>query len=596
MKKISTIVLIILAFQNLASAQFGADDVLTVEAFLSQDKIKPGDEFKIGVKISISDEWHTNSHTPTEEFLIPAEIEIDSTGAFEVRQIHYPEGEMVKFTFSETPLSVYEGETIIWAEAKANQSLDSDSLIISGTFSYQACNDLVCLMPTEQSFRISAAIAAEGEAVNEINSELFSSKGLGELQGDRTTGEIDKLISGQGMFLTLLSIFLGGLALNLTPCVYPVIPITISFFAGQSSGKISKSFMLALIYVLGMSITYSALGVTAALTGGLLGSSLQNPLVLVGIAAVFLMFAASMFGAFEITIPAFLNNLAGGSRQGILGSLFMGLTVGIVAAPCIGPFVISLLTYVAAQGDPVLGFTMFFILSLGLGLPYLILGTFSGSIKSLPRSGEWMIWVKKVFGVIMIAVAIYFISTLLPETIYTVLLTATLILGGLYVGFFEKSKASFNAFSYLKKGIGFALLLYGAWIALSAWEHANKEKIDWQTYNEQAIQEAKAEHRPVIIDFYADWCLPCKEIDNKLFTEPVIVEESKNFTTLKADLTNEDSQFVTDIRLQYKVLGVPTIILLDGNGAEYRRFTDELVHMHPDEFLKIMRQETQDRK
>ncbi len=596
MKKISTIVLIILAFQNLASAQFGADDVLTVETFLSQDKIKPGDEFKIGVKISISDEWHTNSHTPTEEFLIPAEIEIDSTGAFEVRQIHYPEGEMVKFTFSETPLSVYEGETIIWAEAKANQSLDSDSLIISGTFSYQACNDLVCLMPTEQSFRISAAIAAEGEAVNEINSELFSSKGLGELQGDRTTGEIDKLISGQGMFLTLLSIFLGGLALNLTPCVYPVIPITISFFAGQSSGKISKSFILALIYVLGMSITYSALGVTAALTGGLLGSSLQNPLVLVGIAAVFLVFAASMFGAFEITIPAFLNNLAGGSRQGILGSLFMGLTVGIVAAPCIGPFVISLLTYVAAQGDPVLGFTMFFILSLGLGLPYLILGTFSGSIKSLPRSGEWMIWVKKVFGVIMIAVAIYFISTLLPETIYTVLLTATLILGGLYVGFFEKSKASFNAFSYLKKGIGFALLLYGAWIALSAWEHANKEKIDWQTYNEQAIQEAKAEHRPVIIDFYADWCLPCKEIDNKLFTEPVIVEESKNFTTLKADLTNEDSQFVTDIRLQYKVLGVPTIILLDGNGAEYRRFTDELVHMHPDEFLKIMRQETQDRK
>lgn len=589
MKKLSTIVFVILALQNIANAQFGNSDVLTIETFLSQDKIKPGDDFKIGVKIFISGEWHINSHKPTEEFLIPTEIQVDSTTAYEIGQVHYPDEKMVKFSFSETPLSVYEGEIIIWAEAKASESFDSDSLIIQGTFSYQACNDQVCMMPTDKSFRISVVLAGKDEAASEINSELFPLGGFNKLQGERTVGKIDRLISGQGMFVTLLSIFLGGLALNLTPCVYPIIPITISFFAGQSSGKISKSFMLALIYVFGMSITYSALGVTAALTGGLLGSSLQNPLVLIGIAAVFLVFAASMFGAFEITIPAFLNNLAGGSRQGMVGSLFMGLTVGIVAAPCIGPFVLSLLTYVAAQGDPALGFTMFFILSLGLGLPYLILGTFSGSIKNLPRSGEWMLWVKKVFGVIMIAVAIYFVSTLLPETIYTVFMTATLIVGGLYVGFFEKSKAGFHAFSYLKKGIGFALLLYGVWIALSAWQHANKEKVVWQTYNERAIQQAKTEKLPVLIDFYADWCLPCKEIDNKLFTAPVIVAEAKKFTTLKADLTNEDSQFVTDLRLQYNVLGVPTIILLNADGVEYRRFTDELVHMHPNKFLQIMR-------
>ncbi|TDI80680.1 MAG: DUF255 domain-containing protein, partial [Caldithrix sp.] len=454
-------------------------------------------------------------------------------------------------------------------------------------FSYQACNDVSCLIPSSKSFEIVTSIVDAGAPVIQINKSEFELK-LSHLAGERSTNEISQLISESGLVLTLGFIFLGGLLLNLTPCVYPIIPITISFFVGQASGKISKSFFLALVYVLGMSITYSVLGVVAAMTGGLLGSSLQNPLVLGAIAGVFLLFAASMFGAFEIRVPAFLSNMAGGSKQGVLGSLFMGLTVGIVAAPCIGPFVLSLLTYVAAKGDAFTGFLLFFVLSLGLGFPYIFLGTFSSSIKNLPRSGEWMVWVKKVFGVVMIAMAVYFINPLISNFIYVALFTGTVVLGGILIGFLDKSTAGFGWFKGLKPAIGTLMILFGVWTSVSAWTESNTEHVNWQPYAEQLVAQAANEGKPILIDFYADWCIPCKQIEKKLFTQPEIIEKSERFLALKGDLTKENSQDVQGLRLKYKVHGVPTIILIDGNGNERRRFTDELLKFSTEEFLEIM--------
>ncbi|MFQ5652201.1 MAG: cytochrome c biogenesis protein CcdA [bacterium] len=581
--------LLLLSFPPL-HAQVGTDDVLAVEAFLSVDRIRPGDVFKLGLKTTLFGNWHINSNHPSEEFLIPTELTLDPVAGLTFGEVHYPEGELKDFEFSETPLSVYEGELLLWLEVKASQSLTPGDIRMTGRLKYQACNDVSCLIPTHEPFDLTVEVAPAGAEVRMLNQAQFnaSAAALGELQGERADNEVGALISESGLFLTLFFIFVGGLALNLTPCVYPIIPITISFFVGQASGKVSKSFFLALIYVLGLSLTYSLLGVMAAMTGGLLGSSLQNPLVLVAIAAVFLIFAASMFGAFEIRVPAFLNTLAGGSRQGVAGSLFMGLTVGIVAAPCIGPFVLSLLTYVAAQGDPVMGFLLFFVLSLGLGLPYLVLGTFSGSLKNLPRSGEWMVWVKKVFGVIMVAVALYFVNTLLPETTYVGLLTATAIVGGVFVGFLDKSTASFKGFRIIKRSIGAALVVFGVWFSASAWAESNAPHIDWQPYSEALVSQAKASGQPILIDFYADWCIPCKRIDKQLFRHPVVVESSGRFMALKADLTTEENEFVINLREQYGVRGVPTIILIDESGREYKRFTDELVDMAPEAFVRIM--------
>ena len=569
-------------------------DVLRLESFLNVDKIKPGEKFKVGLQVTLLNDWHINSNKPSDELLIPTLVEFDSVAFLSFADVEYPAGEMLKFDFSETPLSVYDGTVLITAEVQAAEQLQAGDIVIKGIFSYQACNDLTCLMPAKQNFLIEVPVAGPDDIVMPVNTERFAATAfqLGELQGVRESAEneIDRLVQGKGLFVALLIIFVGGLALNLTPCVYPIIPITISFFVGQASGQMGKSFVLAAVYVLGMAITYSTLGVIAALTGGLLGASLQNPMVLVGIAAIFLLFAASMFGAFEIRVPTFLASFAGGSKQGLWGSLFMGLTVGIVAAPCIGPFVISLLTYVAGKADPVAGFVLFFVLSMGLGLPYLLLGTFSGSIKNLPRSGEWMVWIKKVFGVIMIAIAVYFVSTLLPGALYYAILTIVLAIGGLAVGFFDKSRASFAWFPALKKITGIALLVLGFWLAGSAWTESRRESIAWQPFEYALLESAQQQGKPVLVDFYADWCIPCKQIETKLFKDAEIVALSGKFTALKADLTEEGSRFNQDLRLQYEVLGVPTIILIDDKGREYRRFTDELVKMAPADFAEIMRQ------
>ena len=240
------------------------------------------------------------------------------------------------------------------------------------------------------------------------------------------------MLDRHGMLLVLLSIFVGGLALNLTPCVYPVIPLTLGYFGNQAAGSRGRRFGLAGLYVLGMATMYSVLGVAAALSGKLFGSMLQNPWVLAAIAAALVAMALSMFGVWEIRMPTTLMNRAG-ARAGAAGAFGMGLFVGIVAAPCVGGFIVGLLAFVAARQDPYLGFLFFFTLSIGLGLPYLFLAAYSGKIARLPRAGEWMDGVKKVFGWVLLAMAAYFLRSVVPQPFGRWLLPAVLVIGAVAI-------------------------------------------------------------------------------------------------------------------------------------------------------------------
>jgi thiol:disulfide interchange protein DsbD len=378
-----------------------------------------------------------------------------------------------------------------------------------------------------------------------------------------------------------------GIGLNLTPCVYPLIPITISYFGAQVSNSKGGKLLMALAYVLGMSVTYSVLGLVAALTGGVFGSLLQSPWVVAGLVLIFIALALSMFGLYEIKIPQSLANFSGKNRQGYFGTFMMGLTVGFIAAPCIGPLVLSLLVYVGQIGSPLLGFVMFFVLSLGLGLPYIFLAMFSSSITKLPRSGEWMEGVKIIFGFMMLGLALYTAQPLMSVKLYEIVFPLFLILGGVYLILVDRKAVNSVTFTRIKYTIAIAVIIWGA-MNLHFGEELQPTggKYEWQMLQTQKqIDEsvAKAKDKPTIIDFYADWCAQCKELDKYTYIDPKIVELSKKFNNIKVDLTKGDKE----IEGKFKIQGLPVVAFIDKNGKEREdlRITGFL---KPEEFIKVM--------
>lgn len=387
----------------------------------------------------------------------------------------------------------------------------------------------------------------------------------------RTNKDESRSLQGWAMIWTLLGIFFGGMALNLTPCVYPMIPITVSFFGGRTDKENPSQIKLVfhgLFYLMGLAMTNSALGVTAALSGGLMGATLQNPVVLSLVAAVLVLFATSLFGFWELRMPGALNQVAGKTFSGYFGSLFMGLTLGIVAAPCIGPFVLGLLTWVAGMGSAWLGFLIFFTLSLGLGLPLFVLALFSGQLQRLPRAGGWMLWVRTLMGWVLVAMAAHFIRPLLPGTLKVLLVGCVAIAAGLHLGWIDKNQAGFRAFPFLKALAGTLCLVFGVFV-LTTWA-LRGPGIVWNAYSDKLLEQAQAQGKPVIIDFYADWCTPCRELDEVSFHHPDVVRMAgESFIMIKIDVTQGGNPFHEELLKRYRVKGVPTIVFIDAKGNEH---------------------------
>ena len=371
-----------------------------------------------------------------------------------------------------------------------------------------------------------------------------------------------------GDSLTFLGVFLAGLGLNLTPCVYPMLSVTVSVLSGHKELHPVKAFGKAALYVLGIAVMYSSLGVAAALTGGFFGAALQNRWVLLGIAFLLVLLALSMFGVYAFQMPGWLVARAGGRRRTNLFGIFLsGLFVGVFAAPCVGPTILGLLTLIGTRGDPWLAFRVFFVMSLGLGLPYLILGTFSVLLHRLPKSGVWMIWMERVFGVFLIALAgFYFLLAVAPSLIKG-LPPLALIAGGVYLGFLERSAVYPPAFVRFQKAAGTLAILAGLAIPI----FAPRASVRWEVYAPEKLVHAKELKKPVILDFYADWCLPCHELDQFTYTNPQVIQALEGFVRLKVDLTRPDSPEVQGVTEHFDIMGVPTIVFLDPEGREVEK-------------------------
>jgi thiol:disulfide interchange protein DsbD len=569
----------------MATASPAQPKVLSPKAFLSQKSALPGQEIRVALQLDIEKGWHINAHKPLQTFLVPTEVVLKPHLQFTVRKIHYPEPKRKAFQFVQGELAVYEGKVRIFLDVAVSAEASPGKGHISGKITYQACDDRSCLLPAEAAFSATIPITNDPTQAYPTHPEIFRPSERAIPPERHPSAAIPP---EREWLLSLLIIFLGGLGLNLTPCIYPLIPITIGFFVAQGADRPRWVFVLSLFYVLGMAITYSVLGTLAALTGSLFGSALQNPLVLLFIAFVLVGLSLSMFGLYEIRIPGFLTRIAGRSSYGVLGALFMGLTVGILAAPCIGPFVIGLLSYVGQKGDPVLGFWTFFVLALGLGTPFLFLGTLAGSLSGLPRSGAWMVWVRKMFGFVLLGMAVYFVRYLISNQVYWLLQASIVAAGSIYLGWIETSGKGLKGFRGIKWVTGIAGLLLSSYLVLAPGHlFLHPQGIQWLEYDEKLLQKARAQSKPVIIDFTADWCIPCRELEERTFSSPTVIAKAKQFVTLRVDLTHSTKPENRSSMKGYHIKGVPTVIFLDRNGKEIEnlRFYEAI---KPEEFLKRM--------
>jgi thiol:disulfide interchange protein DsbD len=544
-------------------------ETVTVEIIHSQDKYPEGGTYPLILRLKIQESWYIHGIQDEGDGLITTVLSFQDSPAITVKGSRFPAPESKKFEYLDEPIHVYSGEILVKTTFAVHGSVQSREGVIKGNLSYQACSSTVCLPPENISITIPVLIVPKGTPATALNQALF------RLPYEETFVEIDFPGSGPGasFWLTLVGFFIGGLALNLTPCIYPLIPITVSYFSGRSQKVSSYSILHGILYICGLAVTNSVLGVSAALSGGMLGSALQNPYVLIFVAGILIALGLSFFGIWEIRIPAGLAKVASKSYGGLFGTFFMGLTLGVVAAPCLGPFILGLLTYVGQKGDPFLGFLYFFVLSIGLGLPLSILAIFSSAIDRLPMSGDWMVWVKKLMGWVLVGMAAYIISPLIPHHLgKSGLMAAIAIAAGIHLGLFDRTGVRLPGFLYLKKIVGIIIVGGGIIYLLSSFRQA--EGIRWIPYDEDIISRAVKDKKPLILDFYADWCIPCKQMDKEVFSDPEVIKLSRDFITVRLDLTRH-RPFQDKVLRRYHIRGAPTAVFLNREGVEEKRLRVE---------------------
>jgi thiol:disulfide interchange protein DsbD len=483
-----------------------------------------------------------------------------------------------------------------WTQRQSFEMLIPQSVIdekvqnsaFSIQLSYQGCSELgLCYQPMQESYTFNAKAAS---------SATLSEQDI-----------IAQSLAGDNIALVLVSFFGFGLLLSLTPCTFPMIPILSSIIVSQSSGSMSakRGFIAAFVYVLAMSLAYAFAGILAGLFGANLQASLQNPWVISSFSAVFVLLALSMFGFFEIKMPSFIQNkISKKSDQmqthGLFGIAVMGFLSALVVGPCVAAPLAGALIYIGQSGDALLGGLALFIMSLGMGVPLLIIGTTAG--KYMPRPGGWMENVTAVFGVLLLAVAVWMLSRILPSFVTMALWSLLIITASIYAGALEPLKEDKSGWMKLFKSAMVILFLYGAALFIGFISGATDplnpfDKFTSKTIGEarksslnftyvanvkaieQAVKESKA---PVMLDFYADWCVNCIEFEKFTFSDARVKEKMQKLTLLKADVTKNSA----DDKMMQKEFGIfgPPAILFFKNGKEVEEL--RLVgYKNADEFL-----------
>jgi thiol:disulfide interchange protein DsbD len=396
--------------------------------------------------------------------------------------------------------------------------------------------------------------------------------------------------------LALPVIYLVGLGTALTPCVYPMIVITVSVFGARQAKSKAEGALLSTSFVLGMVALFTPVGVIVALSGATFGSWLQYAAVNIAFAVLFVALALSMFGAYELNLPPSMQNrLSQMGGIGMKGAFALGFALALIASPCTGPAVLGLLTWISTTGNVALGAIAMASYALGLGTLFWVVGTFAVSI---PKSGRWMEMVKSVFGIAMCVMALYYLRTLMPGVMDWLSENATIVLivglvmlavglgiGAVHLDFHEPSTAI-----RARKGAGIALATVGGFLGV-AWLIAapvGATSIAWREDFTDAIAQARAEGRPYMIDFGADWCGACGELERNTFTDEEVIDDAARFVNIHVDMSAHSVTPESRALLaSYNQRGLPLVVMHDASGAEVHRVTQ---FVEPDELLSLMRE------
>ncbi len=441
----------------------------------------------------------------------------------------------------------------------------------------------ICYPPINQEAKID--LAAAGSAV----SPAPTLAGAGA-SGDETS-RIASLFKGDNLALVLASFFGFGLLLSLTPCVFPMIPILSGIIVNHGHAVSHlRAFVLSLAYVLGMAVTYAIVGVAAGLSGTLLSAALQNAWVLGGFALVFVVLSLSMFGFYELQLPASLQSKVSDSANKQGGSLpaiaLMGALSALIVGPCVAAPLAGALLYIAKTGDAVLGGSALFVMALGMGAPLLLVGAFSRSL--LPKSGPWMEGVKKFFGVIMLATALWLVSPVIPLWTQMLGWALLMVVPAIFLHALDPLPSNAHGWQRLGKGLGVVLLLGGAAMLMGVLGGAKDplqplgflragnaaeahgpafERVATTEQLDQRLAQAKSTGKAVMLDFYADWCVSCKEMERFTFADPKVAASMKQMVLLQADVTaNSDADKA--LLKRFGLFGPPGIIFWSSAGTE----------------------------
>lgn len=482
------------------------EDPLEISAFLKPTKLESHQIALLELRLRLPEQYKAYEDQFALELVSPDGFKLTKPTVSPVQKF-FDE-------FSKKERTGMQGEAVMRATLEAPAKIPS-----SGTLklklTYQACTKTYCLFPT---FR---------EVTVGFQSASASTNAIVQIDGGFLSQKLSQAME-RGVFWTFLFVFVAGLLTSLTPCVFPMIPITLAVL-GKNSHLRSRwqSVIVSHAYVLGIAMTYALLGLLAASTGKLFGNFMSSPVVLAFICVVFLAMALSMLGAYEIEAPPRVQNFLDRFTHyhGPVGAFATGVVSGIVASPCVGPVLVAILTYVAQTQDLWFGFWLLFVFALGMGQLFLALGLSTHLTKKLPRSGPWLVVVKKAFGVLMLGVFIYYAS----------LLYASL----------ESSESKSQK--------------------IAAKDAFPGQGLVWEPLTEQALAQAASEGKPVIIDFWAEWCGACHELDKVTYTHQRVQLMASQFALFKFDATSESPE-LEKFRQQFKIVGLPWVVFLDRKG------------------------------